>query len=68
LKTVLVTGGALRLGALLCQTFSQAGWRVWCHYQRSADAAQALQEQLQAKAPRYAWCKPIWGRSPSVRG
>jgi len=49
LKTVLVTGGALRLGALLCQTFSQAGWRVWCHYQRSADAAQALQEQLQAQ-------------------
>jgi len=48
LKTVLVTGGALRLGALLCQAFAQAGWQVWCHYQRSAAAAQALQQQLQA--------------------
>jgi NAD(P)-dependent dehydrogenase (short-subunit alcohol dehydrogenase family) len=48
LKTVLVTGGALRLGALLCRTFAQAGWQVWCHYQRSAVAAQALQQQLQA--------------------
>ena len=49
LKTVLVTGGALRLGALLCQTFAQAGWQVWCHYQRSADAALALQQRLQAQ-------------------
>lgn len=48
LKTVLVTGGALRLGALLCQAFAHAGWRVWCHYQRSAAAAQALQQQLLA--------------------
>ena len=49
LKTVLVTGGALRLGALLCQTFAQEGWQVWCHYQRSADAALALQQRLQAQ-------------------
>jgi NAD(P)-dependent dehydrogenase (short-subunit alcohol dehydrogenase family) len=48
LKTVLITGGALRLGALLCQAFAQAGWQVWCHYQRSATAAQALQQTLQA--------------------
>ena len=48
MKTVLVTGGALRLGALLCQTFAQAGWQVWCHYQRSEAAAQALQARLQA--------------------
>ncbi|MFM8863491.1 MAG: SDR family oxidoreductase [Limnohabitans sp.] len=48
MKTVLVTGGALRLGALICRAFAQAGWQVWCHYQRSAAAAQALQQQLQA--------------------
>ena len=48
MKTVLITGGALRLGALLCQAFAQAGWQVWCHYQRSAAAAQALQQRLQA--------------------
>lgn len=45
-RTVLVTGGAHRLGALLCQQFAQAGWAVWCHYQRSASAAQALCESL----------------------
>jgi NAD(P)-dependent dehydrogenase (short-subunit alcohol dehydrogenase family) len=48
LKHVLVTGGALRLGASLCRAFAQAGWQVWCHYQRSVAAAQALQGELQA--------------------
>ena len=48
MKTVLVTGGALRLGALLCQAFAQAGWQVWCHYHRSAEPAQALQHRLQS--------------------
>jgi NAD(P)-dependent dehydrogenase (short-subunit alcohol dehydrogenase family) len=48
LKHVLITGGALRLGATLCQAFAQAGWQVWCHYQRSAPAALALQASLQA--------------------
>jgi NAD(P)-dependent dehydrogenase (short-subunit alcohol dehydrogenase family) len=48
LKHVLITGGALRLGATLCRSFAQAGWQVWCHYQRSAEAALALQASLQA--------------------
>lgn len=49
MKHVLITGGALRLGAALCRAFAQAGWQVWCHYQRSAEAAQALQAELQAQ-------------------
>ena len=49
LKHVLITGGALRLGATLCRAFAQAGWQVWCHYQRSADAALALQNTLQTE-------------------
>jgi len=48
LKQVLITGGALRLGATLCRAFAQAGWQVWCHYQRSAEAALALQSSLQS--------------------
>jgi NAD(P)-dependent dehydrogenase (short-subunit alcohol dehydrogenase family) len=48
-KRVLVTGGAQRLGALLCRAFAQAGWKVWCHYQHSSDAAQALVQQLRAE-------------------
>lgn len=47
MKQVLVTGGAHRLGAEIVRQFATAGWRVWCHYQRSADAAKALQAELQ---------------------
>jgi NAD(P)-dependent dehydrogenase (short-subunit alcohol dehydrogenase family) len=49
MKQVLVTGGAHRLGAEIVRQFAAAGWRVWCHYQRSADAAQALQAELQSQ-------------------
>ncbi len=48
MKQVLVTGGAQRLGAEIVRQFAAAGWRVWCHYQRSGDAAKALQSELQA--------------------
>ena len=46
LKQVLVTGGARRLGALLCRQFAQAGWQVWCHYQHAEATAQALCAEL----------------------
>ena len=45
-KRVLITGGAQRLGALLCREFAHAGWEVWCHYQKSGDLAHALVEEL----------------------
>ncbi len=47
-KRVLITGGAQRLGALLCRSFAHAGWEVWCHYQRSGDLAHALVQELRA--------------------
>jgi NAD(P)-dependent dehydrogenase (short-subunit alcohol dehydrogenase family) len=49
LQRVLVTGGAHRLGALICTQFARAGWEVWCHYQRSANAALALCADLGAQ-------------------
>ena len=49
MKQVLVTGGAHRLGAEIVRQFAAAGWRVWCHYQRSSDAAKALQAELQSQ-------------------
>jgi len=49
MKQVLVTGGAHRLGAEIVRQFAAAGWRVWCHYQSSATAAQALQAELGAQ-------------------
>lgn len=45
-KRVLITGGAHRLGALLCRRFATAGWEVWCHYHRSESAAQNLCHEL----------------------
>jgi NAD(P)-dependent dehydrogenase (short-subunit alcohol dehydrogenase family) len=48
-QRVLITGGAHRLGALLCTQFAQAGWEVWCHYQRSATAAESLCAQLRTQ-------------------
>jgi NAD(P)-dependent dehydrogenase (short-subunit alcohol dehydrogenase family) len=47
-KRVLITGGAQRLGALLCRAFAHAGWEVWCHYQRSGTLAHALVEELRS--------------------
>ncbi|WP_019430161.1 SDR family oxidoreductase [Limnohabitans sp. Rim47] len=49
MKQVLVTGGAHRLGAEIVRQFAAAGWRVWCHYQSSAMAAQALQAEQGAQ-------------------
>ena len=49
---VLITGGSLRLGAELVRAFAHAGWQVWCHYSRSADAAAALASELQQGGAR----------------
>jgi len=43
---ILVTGGAKRIGALVCRAFAQAGWHVIVHYGRSREAAEVLASQL----------------------
>jgi NAD(P)-dependent dehydrogenase (short-subunit alcohol dehydrogenase family) len=43
---VLVTGGGVRLGREIGLAFARAGWNVACHYRHSADAAQALCQNL----------------------
>ncbi len=48
-RTVLVTGGAHRLGAEVVRAFAQAGWKALCHYERSREAALALVQALQAQ-------------------
>jgi len=42
----LITGGSVRLGRETSLAFARAGWNVACHYNRSADAAQALCAEL----------------------
>lgn len=44
--TVLVTGGARRLGAAIARACAAAGWRVAVHYGASRDAAEALAAEL----------------------
>jgi len=46
--SVLVTGGAHRLGAAIARAFAAAGWRVWIHFSRSGEAAEALAGELRA--------------------
>lgn len=45
-KTVLVTGGARRIGAALVRGFHNAGANLVVHYRNSADAASALVDEL----------------------
>lgn len=47
-KSVLITGGAQRLGKQLVGAFAKEGWKVWCHYQRSEAQAKALQSEMDA--------------------
>ncbi len=48
LGTVLVTGGAKRLGAALVRQLTAGGWRVVIHYRGSGDAAAALASEVGA--------------------
>lgn len=46
MRTVLITGGAKRIGAVMAHSFAAAGWHVVIHYGRSGDAAEALAASL----------------------
>ncbi len=43
---VLVTGGAVRIGAAIAQRFAGAGWHVVIHYRSSSEEADALADTL----------------------
>lgn len=44
--TVLVTGGATRIGAAIVRRFAEAGWHVVIHYRASGTAAEAFASTL----------------------
>lgn len=46
LPAVLITGGAKRIGAAIARAYGAAGWHVVIHYGRSAEAAEALADEL----------------------
>jgi pteridine reductase len=55
-KTVLVTGGARRVGAAICRRLHRAGANVVIHYRTSGAAALRLQRGLEAERRRSAAC------------
>ena len=46
LPSVLITGGAKRIGAVMARAFAAAGWQVVIHYGHSRDEAEALAASL----------------------
>ena len=48
-KTVLITGGARRVGAVIARTLHAAGANLVVHYRRSASEAAQLADELNAK-------------------
>ena len=45
-KTVLITGGATRIGAAICEVLHQAGFTVFLHYGNSENKAKLLQQEF----------------------
>ncbi len=50
-KTILITGGAKRVGAAICRRLHAAGANLAIHYHQSASAARALQAELNKLRP-----------------
>jgi pteridine reductase len=50
-KTVLITGGAKRVGAAICRRLHQAGANLMLHYRSSAGEARLLQAELNHVRP-----------------
>lgn len=55
-KTVLVTGGAQRVGAAIVQHLHAQGWTVIIHYRHSQQAAMSLQNKLNQIRAHSAFC------------
>ena len=53
-KTVLVTGGAVRLGAAICRALSEAGAHLAIHCHRSGTKGDALATELRARGGQAA--------------
>jgi NAD(P)-dependent dehydrogenase (short-subunit alcohol dehydrogenase family) len=61
---VLVTGGARRLGAAVCEAFARAGWQVWCQYRGSREAAETLCGRLRGEGLRATAIEADIGTEP----
>jgi pteridine reductase len=50
-KVALITGGARRVGAVVCRMLHAEGMNLAIHYRSSASDAQALKQELEANRP-----------------
>ena len=69
-KTVLITGGAKRVGAAICRRLHTAGANLMLHYRRSAGEARLLQVELNHLRPGWATtapARPSWVRPATSR-
>ena len=46
-KTILVTGGALRIGSEIVTSFAKMGWDIILHYRNSAEEAKKIKKNLE---------------------
>lgn len=46
-KTILVTGGALRIGSEIVASFAKIGWDIILHYRNSAEEAEKIKKNLE---------------------
>ena len=46
-KTILITGGALRIGSEIVASFAKIGWDIILHYRNSAEEAEKIKKNLE---------------------
>jgi NAD(P)-dependent dehydrogenase (short-subunit alcohol dehydrogenase family) len=67
-RTVLVTGGAQRIGRAIALSFAERGWRVAIHYRSSPDTAQALADEIVGRGGRAATLAADLADAEAARG
>ena len=67
-RVALVTGGSRRIGAAVTRALARDGYAVAVHYQHSADAAEALAQELVASGSRAAALQADLGNRAAARG
>ena len=67
-KSVIVTGGAIRIGREICLKLSEEGYNIAIHYRSSEDDARELQEEIQSAGGSASTIQCDLNDSASVKG